>query len=61
MKNALSMELKAVDSNDMPTNESHNPDLFVNVDGEAVMTTPISLKYFENQITVRGAKSIPNQ
>ena len=33
MKNALSMELKAVDSNDMPTNESHNPDLFVNVDG----------------------------
>ena len=45
----------------MPTNESHNPDLFVNVDGEAVMTTPISLKYFENQITVRGAKSIPNQ
>jgi diacylglycerol kinase family enzyme len=61
MKNALSMELKAVDSNDMPTNKSHNPDLFVNVDGEAVMTTPISLKYFENQITVRGAKSIPNQ
>jgi hypothetical protein len=35
--------------------------MFVNVDGEAVLTTPVSMKYHENQITIRGASSIPNE
>ena len=61
MRTAKSMELKAVDSNNNPINNPHNPELFVNVDGEAVMTTPVKLKYFEDQLIVRGASRIPNQ
>lgn len=34
--------------------------LFVNVDGEAVITTPVSLQYHDDQLTVRGAAKIPN-
>ena len=61
MKSAKKMELKSVDSNGKPSEKSHHPDLFVNVDGEAVMTTPIQLEYFEDQLIVRGASNIPNQ
>jgi len=61
MRSAKSFELKSVDSNDNPIDKGHNPDLFVNVDGEAVITTPVKPQYFEGQITVRGAASIPNQ
>tara|TARA_B110000881_G_C18594339_1_gene530196 strand:- start:55 stop:1209 length:1155 start_codon:yes stop_codon:yes gene_type:complete len=61
MRSAKSMQLKAIDSNNNPTDDSHDPELYVNVDGEAVLTTPVSLQYFENQITVRGAASIPNE
>ena len=34
---------------------------FVNVDGEAVITTPVSLQYHDDQLTVRGAAKIPNE
>ena len=61
MQPASSLEVKAVDSENQPTDESHNPAMYVNVDGEAVLTTPVSMKYFDNQITVRGATSIPNE
>jgi diacylglycerol kinase family enzyme len=50
-----------VDKDGKPSNESHNPTMFVNVDGEAVLTTPVTMKYHEDQITVRGSSSIPNQ
>ena len=61
MQSATSLEVKAVDSENQPTDESHNPAMYVNVDGEAVLTTPVSMEYFDNQITVRGATSIPNE
>jgi len=35
--------------------------LFVNVDGEAVITTPATMQYHDDQLTVRGAASIPNE
>jgi diacylglycerol kinase family enzyme len=40
---------------------SEGEPLFVNVDGEAVITTPVSMKYHDDQLTVRGAISIPNE
>jgi diacylglycerol kinase family enzyme len=55
------MELRAIDSDGNPTEERHDPVLYVNVDGEAVITTPVSLQYYDDQITVRGAASIPNE
>ena len=61
MRKAKKLELKSVDLNDNPSEKPHQPDLFVNIDGEAVMTTPIKLEYFEDQLTVRGAENIPNQ
>ena len=33
--------------------------LFVNVDGEAVITTPATMQYHDDLLTVRGAASIP--
>lgn len=61
MRKAKKLELKSVDFDDRPSEKPHQPDLFVNIDGEAVMTTPIKLEYFEDQLTVRGAENIPNQ
>jgi len=61
MRPAKSMELRAIDSDGNPTEERHDPVLYVNVDGEAVITTPVSLQYYDDQITVRGAASIPNE
>ena len=61
MQSSTSLEVKAVDSQNQPTEESHNPTMYVNVDGEAVLTTPVSMTYHDNQITVRGATSIPNE
>ncbi len=40
---------------------SEGDPLFVNVDGEAVLTTPVSMEYADNQLTVRGAANIPNE
>ena len=61
MQSSKSLEVRAVDKDGNPSNKSHNPRMFVNVDGEAVLTTPVSMKYHEDQITVRGASSIPNE
>jgi diacylglycerol kinase family enzyme len=35
--------------------------LIINVDGEAVITTPATMQYHNDQLTVRGAASIPNE
>jgi diacylglycerol kinase family enzyme len=35
--------------------------MFINVDGEAVITTPATMHYHDDQLTVRGAASIPNE
>ena len=61
MRNATRLEVRAVGEDGEPSNDSHNPTMFVNVDGEAVLTTPISMAYHEDQLSVRGASSIPNE
>ncbi len=40
---------------------SEGEPLFVNVDGEAVITTPVSMQYHDDQLTIRGAATIPNE
>ena len=40
---------------------SNGDPIVVNVDGEAVITTPVTLQYHDDQLTVRGATSIPNE
>ncbi len=35
--------------------------LMIGVDGEAVVTTPVTMQYHDDQLTVRGAASIPNE
>ena len=45
----------------VPLDVSEGEPLFVNVDGEAVITTPVSMQYHDDQLTVRGAATIPNE
>ena len=40
---------------------SSNSPLMIGVDGEAVITTPATMHYHDDQLTVRGAASIPNE
>ncbi len=42
------------------SNSSDSP-LMIGVDGEAVITTPATMQYHDDQLTVRGAASIPNE
>ena len=35
--------------------------IVVNVDGEAVINTPVTMQHHDDQLTVRGAASIPNE
>ena len=40
---------------------SPNSPLMIGVDGEAVITTPATMQYHDDQLTVRGAAAIPNE
>ena len=60
MREATRLEVRALGEDGEPSNDAHNPTMFVNVDGEAVLTTPIMMSYHNAQLTVRGAETIPN-
>ena len=54
-------EIKALDSEGNPTDEKgHEPPLFISLDGEISMTTPVSFEFHEGQLNVRGGKRPPN-
>ena len=54
-------EIKALDSEGNPTDEKgHDPPLFISLDGEISMTTPVSFEFHEGQLNVRGGQSPPN-
>ena len=54
-------EIKALDSEGNPTDEQgHEPPLFISLDGEISMTTPVSFEFHEGQLNVRGGKRPPN-
>ena len=54
-------EIKALDSEGNPTEEKgHDPPLFISLDGEISMTTPVRFEFHEGQLNVRGGQSPPN-
>jgi len=62
MEDCTSFEIGAVDSKGNPSDtEPHSPPLFINVDGEACLTTPCTLQFHSDQLIVRGASRIPNE
>lgn len=55
------LELRNIDENDQPSNAPHDPPMWVQVDGEPCLMTPAIIQYVPDQLTVRGAPSIPNE
>ena len=54
-------EIRALDSEGNPTDEKgHDPPLFISLDGEISMTTPVSFEFHEGQLNVRGGQKLPN-
>ena len=55
-------EIGALGADGQPSESApHNPPLFINVDGEACLTTPCKFEFHPNQLIVRGANKIPNE
>ena len=62
MEDCQTFEIGALDSNgNVSADATHNPTLFVTVDGESCLTTPCSFEFHPNQLIVRGANKIPNE
>ena len=54
-------EIKALDRHGDPTDEhGHDPPLFISLDGEISMTTPVKFEFKKNQLLVRGGPTAPN-
>ncbi len=54
-------EIRNIDENNKPSDEPHNPPMWVQVDGEPCLMTPAIIDFFPDQLTVRGGLSIPNE
>ena len=54
------LELRNVDQNGQPTNDPHDPPMWIQVDGEPCLMTPAIIQFVPDQLTVRGGPSIPN-
>ncbi len=54
-------EVMALDSDGNPTEDrGHDPPLFISLDGEISMTTPVRFEFHEKQLKVRGGPKPPN-
>ena len=61
MEPCTSFEIKALDRDGEPTDDhGHNPPLFISLDGEISMTTPVKFEFRKNQLMVRGGPNPPN-
>jgi len=61
MEPCRSFEISALDSEGNPTQaHGHDPPLFISLDGEISMTTPVRFEFHERQLKVRGGPSPPN-
>ena len=62
MQDCQSFEIGALDENgNISEDATHDPTLFVTVDGESCLTTPCSFEFHPEQLIVRGSASIPNE
>ena len=61
MEPCTRFEIKALDTHGDPTEEhGHDPPLFISLDGEISMTTPVKFEFKKNQLMVRGGPTAPN-
>lgn len=61
MEPCTTFEIKALDTHGDPTEEhGHDPPLFISLDGEISMTTPVKFEFKKNQLMVRGGPTAPN-
>ncbi len=61
MESCSNFEISALDKDGNPTKEhGHNPPLFISLDGEISMTTPVKFNFHANVLNVRGGKNPPN-
>jgi diacylglycerol kinase family enzyme len=61
MEPCKKFEIKALDSQGKPTEEQgHNPPLYISLDGEISMTTPVKFEFHKDQLDVRGGSELPN-
>ena len=62
METCKRFEIRALDSDGNPSDHGgHDPPLFISLDGEISMTTPVSFEFHEGQLNVRGGHSPPNR
>ncbi len=52
------LELRTADESGRPTDESHNPPIIVQADGEPCLQTPALLEFHPRQLWVRGNRSV---
>ena len=61
MEPCRTFEIKALDKHGDPTDgHGHDPPLFISLDGEISMTTPVKFEFKKNQLLVRGGPTAPN-
>jgi diacylglycerol kinase family enzyme len=60
LDNVKRMEVRAIGADGEPSSASHNPPIWIQADGEPCLQTPAILEFHPDQLTVRGAASIPN-
>lgn len=61
MEPCKKFEIKALDSEGNPTEEhGHSPSLYISLDGEISMTTPVKFEFHQDQLHVRGGPQPPN-
>ena len=61
MESCRSFEISALDKDGNPTEEhGHDPPLFISLDGEISMTTPVKFDFHTNVLNVRGGTDPPN-
>ena len=61
MESCRSFEINALDGDGNPTKEhGHDPPLFISLDGEISMTTPVKFDFHANVLNVRGGTDPPN-
>ena len=61
MEQCKSFEIRALDENGEPTLEQgHDPPLYISLDGEISITTPVKFEFHSNVLNVRGGENPPN-
>ena len=61
MEPCRKFEIRALDSNGNPTEDhGHDPPLYISLDGEISVTSPVKFEFRPDQLLVRGGASPPN-